>query len=67
MELDIEKCRDLFKILDGRERRRSTLVISQIPVKEWYDQFEESTYADVCLNRLIYKAYRLNFCGNTLR
>lgn len=67
MELDIEKCRDLFEILDGREGRRSTIVISQIPVKEWYDLFKESTYADACLDRLLYKAYRLNFCGDSLR
>ena len=37
MELDIEKCRDIFEILDGREGRKSTVVISQLPVKEWYE------------------------------
>ena len=67
MELDIEKCRDLFEILDGREGRKSTIVISQLPVKEWYDLFKDSTYADACLDRLLYKAYRLEFKGESLR
>ena len=67
MELDIEKCRDLFEILDGREGRKSTIVISQLPVKEWYDLFKDSTYADACLDRLLYKSYRLEFKGDSLR
>lgn len=67
MELDVIKCRDLFEILDGREGRRSTIVISQIPVKDWYDLFKESTYADACLDRLLAKAYRLDFQGESLR
>ena len=67
MELDIEKCRDLFEILDGREGRKSTIVISQLPVKEWYDLFKDSTYADACLDILLYKSYRLEFKGDSLR
>lgn len=67
MELDIDKCRDLFTILDGREGRRSTIVVSQLPVKEWYELFEDNTYADACLDRLLYRAYRLDFQGESLR
>ncbi len=67
MELDINKCRDLFTILDGREGRRSTIVVSQIPVSEWYNLFKNSTYADACLDRLLHRAYRLNFQGESLR
>lgn len=67
MELDIEKCRYLFQILDAREGRKSTMIVSQIPVKEWYDLFEDSTYADACLDRLVCKAYRLEFNGESLR
>ena len=67
MELDIEKCRDIFEILAGREGRKSTVVISQLPVKEWYDLFKDSTYADACLDRLLYKVYRKEFKGVSLR
>ena len=67
MELDINKCRDLFTILDGREGRKSTIVVSQLPVSEWYGLFKNSTYADACLDRLLHRAYRLNFQGESLR
>lgn len=67
MELDLDKCRNLFTILDGREGRRSTIVVSQIPVSEWYDMFKNSTYADACLDRLLHRAFRLNFQGQSLR
>lgn len=67
MDLDIDKCRYLFQILDARESRKSTIVASQVPVKDWYDMFKESTYADACLDRLLYHAYRLEFKGDSLR
>lgn len=67
MELDLDKCRNLFTILLGRVGRRSTIVVSQIPVSEWYDMFKNSTYADACLDRLLHRAFRLNFQGQSLR
>lgn len=33
MELDLDKCRDLFEVIDGRDGRRSTIIISQFRVK----------------------------------
>ena len=46
MNLDVEKCRHLFEILDSRESRKSTVIVSQIPVKEWYDLFKNCIYID---------------------
>lgn len=66
MNLDVEKCRHLFEILDSREGRKSTVLISQIPVKEWYDLFKDCTYVDACLDRVLCKAYRLEFKGESL-
>lgn len=43
MELDIDKCRDLFEVIDGRDGRRSTIIISQFPVKSWFDMFKDGT------------------------
>ena len=47
--------------------RKSTVLVSQIPVKEWYDLFKDCTYADACLDRVLCKAYRLEFKGESLR
>ena len=39
MELDLDKCRDLFEVIDGRDGRKSTIIVSQFPVKSWFDLF----------------------------
>lgn len=67
MELDPDKCRNLFELIDAREGRKSILVISQLPVKSWFDLFKDNTYADACLDRLVCKAYRLEFNGKNMR
>ena len=69
MELDIDKCRDLFEVIDGRDGRRSTIIISQYPVKTWFDMFKDGTYADACLSRLTDRShtYRLEMNGRSMR
>ena len=52
MDLDLDKCRDLFEVLDTRDGRKSTVVISQFPVSTWFDMFADNTYADACLTRI---------------
>lgn len=67
MNLDINKCRNLFEVFDSRDPHKSTLVISQIPVASWYDMFQEHTYAEACLARLLSEAYRLEMNGRNMR
>lgn len=67
MDLDMDKCRDLFEIIESRDCRKATVIISQIPVVKWYQLFEDNTYADACLSRMTSKAYRLEFLGRDLR
>lgn len=66
MTLDLDKCRDLFEVIEGRDSFRSTMVISQIPFNDWYDLFSEKTYADACIRRLQNKAYRLEMNGRDM-
>ena len=67
MQLDQNKCRNLFEVLESRDPGRSTVVISQFPVNAWYDLFQEHTYADACLNRLLHNSYRLEMNGKNVR
>lgn len=32
MDLNMDKCRDLFEIIESRDSRKATIIISQIPV-----------------------------------
>ena len=48
---------------------RSTIIISQFPIKSWFDLFREHTYADACLARITDKrhSYRLEMNGISMR
>ena len=67
MDLDLDKCRDFFEVINSRDNRRSTIIVSQLPVKSRYDLFADNTYADACLDRIIYKAFRLELNGKNMR
>lgn len=67
MQLNLNKCRNLFEVLESRDPGKSTMVVSQFPVASWYDLFHEHTYADACLNRLLHNAYRLEMNGKNMR
>ena len=69
MEFDLDKCRDLFEVIDGRDGRKSTIIVSQFPVKKWYDLFADITYAEACLSRITdaKHSYRLEMNGRSMR
>ena len=67
MNLDINKCRNLFVVFDRRDPHKSILMISQIPVASWYDMFLEHTYAEACLVCLLTEAYRLEMNGRNMK
>ena len=69
MDLDIDRCLHLFEVLDTRDGRKSTTVISQFPVSSWFDMFADNTYADACLTRITDKhhTYRLEMNGINMR
>lgn len=67
MDLNMDKCRDLFEIIESRDCRKATIIISQVPVVNWYQLFGNNTYADACLSRMTSKAYRLEFPGSDRR
>ena len=58
-----------FEVLDTRDGRKSTVVISQFPVSTWFDMFADNTYADACLTRITDKhhTYRLEMNGINMR
>lgn len=67
MELDMDKCRYLFEVLETRDSRKSTIIVSQFPVLKWWDLFQENTYADAVLSRMTKQAYRLECNGRDMR
>ncbi len=58
---------DLMEIMDDRHGNASTMVISQLPVEQWYNAIGDNTLADAILDRLVHNAHRLELQGESLR
>ncbi|MFD2288898.1 ATP-binding protein [Pedobacter petrophilus] len=57
----------LLDIIEDRHQKRSTIVTSQIPVKEWYDIIGEKTIADAVLDRIVHHSLRVELFGESMR
>ncbi len=57
-ELDSEQAARsiLMDIIEDRHGKRSTIITSQLPVKQWYEVIGERTVADAILDRLLHHA-----------
>ncbi|HDI3283326.1 TPA: ATP-binding protein, partial [Vibrio cholerae] len=45
----------------------STIVISQLPVKEWYNMIGNATVADALMDRLVHNSHRIELGGESMR
>lgn len=67
-KLNNEQILDLMEIIEDRHGRKATIIVSQIPVSDWYDCLEtNTTAADAILDRLIHSAIRFELKGDSLR
>jgi DNA replication protein DnaC len=57
----------LMDIIEDRHGKHSTLIASQVPVKNWYDVIGEQTVADAILDRLVHQSVRIELKGESLR
>ena len=64
---DTQARASLLDIVEDRHNRRSTIITSQIPVKEWYDVIGEKTVADAVLDRIVHHSLRVELFGESLR
>jgi DNA replication protein DnaC len=58
---------NLLDIIEDRHGKRSTIITSQIPVKEWYDIIGDKTIADAVLDRIVHQSLRIELFGESLR
>ncbi len=58
---------DLLELIDGRYNNHSTLIISQLPISNWYEMIGESTHADAILDRLIHRSLKIELQGESMR
>ncbi len=65
--LDDTQRMDLLEIIEDRHGKQSTLITSQLPVKNWYDVIGEPTLADAIMDRILNQAIRIELKGESLR
>jgi DNA replication protein DnaC len=59
--------RDLLEVLEDRHGRGSTIITSQLPVKEWHDYFGGGRIGDALCDRIIRSAHRIELSGPSRR
>lgn len=67
MKIQGHQQQHLLDVLDDRYQKRSTLTTSQLPIKSWYEQINDQTFADAILDRLLGQAQILSLSGPSMR
>ena len=58
---------DLLEVLEDRYQQSSTIMVSQLPVSEWYNMISNTTIADALLDRLLHNSHRIELRGESMR
>lgn len=58
---------DLSELLDDRDDTAATIIVGQMPVKDWHDYINDAFVADAILDRLTSRGTRLELIGPSLR
>lgn len=54
---------NLFEIIEARNQLCSTIITSQLPVKDWYGFLQNNTVADAILDRVVHSSHRITLEG----
>ena len=66
--LDGQQLLDFMEIIEDRHGQKATIIISQLPVANWYDVMKDNTTAaDAILDRLVHTSVRFELQGSSLR
>ncbi|MFT4180099.1 MAG: IS21-like element helper ATPase IstB [Thermomonas sp.] len=58
---------DLLELLDDRVGTGSTMMLGQMPVKDWHSFINDPALADAILDRLIHSSHRISLKGDSMR
>ena len=57
----------LLEILEDRVGRKSSIIVSQIPVDKWHQVIGDPTLADAICDRIVHSAHRIELKGESVR
>lgn len=59
--------KDLMEVIEDRYTTASTVITSQLPVKDWHDFIGDPTIADAVCDRLFHAAHIIELKGDSMR
>ncbi len=59
--------KDLLEVIEDRQGLASTIISTQIPMKNWFETIGDPTMADAILDRLIHNAHKIDLEGDSMR
>lgn len=65
--LDLTARMALMEILEDRHNRKSTIIVSQMPVALWHEIIGDPTIADAIMDRIAFKSHRIELNGESVR
>ena len=65
--LSSEQRSDLLEIVDLMYQRGSIIVVSQLPVENWYKNDRRLHYADAIPDRLVHGSIKIELKGESMR
>ena len=65
--LDAKERPILLEIIEDRHDRKSIVMVSQLPVENWYDAIGDQAVADAVLDRIVHSSHRIELFGESIR
>lgn len=62
-----QEAQDLLDVIEERYEIKSTIVTSQLPIKNWHEFINNQTLADAILDRVVHNAYKIDLKGESMR
>lgn len=58
-----QEAQDLLDVIEERAEIKSTIITSQLPIKNWHEFIGNQTVADAILDRVVHNAYKIDLQG----
>jgi len=65
--MSLDETKDFLEIIEDRYQVGSTIILSQLPISDWYQVFKDQTYADAIMDRLFSSSNKIELKGESLR
>lgn len=65
--MDLQSRLTLLEIIEDRHGNKSTIITSQLPIKNWHEIIGDPAIADAICDRLIHQSHKIELKGESIR